>query len=162
MSKRLVLSRLQNTCVRREYCCGQIRKKLKRQIELQKITQQEAELILQELVNDRFIDDSRYSAAFVRDKYRLAGWGRRKIEFYLKREGVASNVINSALLENYPMGSVEGRDILVKVMQRKWNSLKADEETRKKREKVIRFALNRGFEYGEIVAIFNKLWSKNL
>ncbi len=162
MSKRLVLSRLQNTCVRREYCCGQIRKKLKRQIELQKITPQEAELILQELINDKFIDDSRYSAAFVRDKYRLAGWGRRKIEFYLKREGVASNVISNAIKENYPLNSEEGRDILLKVMQRKWNSLKADEEIRKKREKVIRFALSRGFEYGEIIELFEYLYQDSL
>ena len=158
MSKALVLSRLQTACVGREYCCGQIRKKLKRQTDMQKITQQEAEQILQELVDEKFIDDSRYSSAFIRDKYRLAGWGRRKIEFYLKKEGVAASVISNAIKENYPLDSVEASDILLRVMKRKFNSLKADEDIRKKREKVIRFALSRGFEYGEVIAQFERLY----
>ena len=31
--------------------------------------------VLQKLLTDRFIDDSRYAEAFVRDKIRLSGWG---------------------------------------------------------------------------------------
>lgn len=39
----------------------------------------DAERVLARLVNDRFIDDSRYAGAFVREKMRLSGWGEYKI-----------------------------------------------------------------------------------
>ena len=39
------------------------------------VAEKDAEQVLGRLVRDRFIDDSRYAEAFVREKLRLSGWG---------------------------------------------------------------------------------------
>ena len=83
----------------------------------------------------------------MRDKYNLQGWGRKKIEFNLKQLGVASAVIAEAITVNVNSGN---NKVLENIILRKWNSLSKEENLYKRREKVIRFALSRGFDYAEI------------
>ena len=53
--------------------------------------------VLQRLIKDRFIDDSRYAEAFVREKSNLSAWGEYKIRATLRRKGIADEIINNAL-----------------------------------------------------------------
>ena len=50
------------------------------------VAEKDAEQVLGRLVRDRFIDDSRYAEAFVREKLRLSGWGEYKIRTALQRK----------------------------------------------------------------------------
>ena len=50
------------------------------------VAEKDAEQVLGRLVRDRFIDDSRYAEAFVREKLRLSGWGEYKIRTALERK----------------------------------------------------------------------------
>ncbi len=45
----------------------------------------------------KFIDDSRYAEAFVREKTDLAGWGEYKIRMALQRKGISRTTIDDAL-----------------------------------------------------------------
>lgn len=133
-------------------CSAQVRKKLDAAVAAQQITASEAEQVLGSLVQQRFVDDERFAGAFVRDKTRLSGWGRRKVEFQLKRYGIPDNVIARVLEANYP--AAEGtQEVLMRLVERKMASLRKEEDERKKREKVIRFALGRGFSWEEIMEV---------
>lgn len=55
------------------------------------VAEKDAEQVLGRLVRDRFIDDSRYAEAFVREKLRLSGWGEYKIRTALQRKGFRRN-----------------------------------------------------------------------
>lgn len=61
------------------------------------LTERDAEAVLARLVRERFIDDRRYAAAFVREKMRLSGWGEYKIRAALQRKGIRCEVIDAAL-----------------------------------------------------------------
>ena len=61
------------------------------------VAEKDAEQVLGRLVRDRFIDDSRYAEAFVREKLRLSGWGEYKIRTALQRKGVSKERIDAAL-----------------------------------------------------------------
>lgn len=145
---------MQRYCSMREYCANDIRKKLK----TRGCDMDETEAVVKKLVEDRFIDEERYCTAFVRDKSSLSGWGRRKIEFALRNKGLDGEVIKAAL------GSLDpeaGSKVLERVVKRKFEELikrrvKSDEDNTKIRERVIRFALTRGFTYEEILKVFNK------
>lgn len=145
---------MQRYCSMREYCANDIRKKLK----TRGCDTDETEAVVKKLVEDRFIDEERYCTAFVRDKSSLSGWGGRKIEFALRKKGLDGEVIKAAL------GSLDpeaGSKVLERVVKRKFEELKkrrvkSDEDNAKIRERVIRFALTRGFTYEEILKVFNK------
>lgn len=150
MTKEQELARLQMQCSRSEYCTGQVREKLRRRSVGGVLEDDDIEWIVNSLLADRFIDDSRFAAAYVRDKSRLNGWGRRKIEYQLRKLGVAAAVLENAIRENYGENG-GGKDVLGNLVRRKLSSLKKEEPAAAKRLKVLRFALGRGFEYEDII-----------
>ena len=80
-----MLDRLQTQCVKREYCRSDIFRKALTAFDGDKDA---AERLVESLVEDRFVDDSRYAAAFAREKARLSGWGPVKISFALTAKGI--------------------------------------------------------------------------
>ncbi len=158
MTPEQALARLQGQCSKAEYCCGQIRRRLlgwsHREIACGKpgFSEEEIERIISSLVEERFVDDARFADAYVRDKARFSKWGAVKIAYNLKRLGVGSAVIDVALQEN---SSFFGDEMLIDLLQKKWKSLKVGEPVSRKREKLVRFALQRGFDYGQIMKVIN-------
>ena len=156
MTPKQALARLQGLCSRSEQCSGQVRKKLQRWSDSQKMkgmaefSHEQMEQIIASLVQDRFVDDARFAGAYVRDKAKFAGWGAVKIACQLKALGVVASVVKQALADNQ---DVFNNGSLEKLLQKKWDSLKKDLSMQQKREKVLRFAVSRGFGYGQIMDI---------
>lgn len=153
------LVRLQAQSSRSEVCSGQVRKKLQRwsaaqqQKGLPGFTDSQMEEVLELLVKEKFVDDARFAGAYVRDKARFAGWGAVKIAYNLKGLGVAESVVRDAIAENMDCFASSR---LNEILQKKWNSLKPDLALQQKREKVLRFAIGRGFQYGQIMDIIKE------
>lgn len=152
MGKDQEISRLQALCSRREMCSAQVRGKLEGVVSAGRLGPGEVEQVLEALIRERFVDDERFAGAFVRDKAGLSGWGKTKIAFQLRRYCLPEGVINRALAENYPEEEVQ-TEVLRRLVERKMASLRREEDERKKREKVIRFALGRGFSWEDILKI---------
>ena len=158
MTPEQALARLQGQCSKAEYCCSQIRQRLQRwsrkEIECGKagFSDEKIEQIISSLVEERFVDDARFAGAYVRDKARFSKWGAVKIAYNLKRLGVGPAAVKAALHEN---SSLFGDDLLLDTMRKKWKSFKEEEPLAKKREKLVRFALQRGFDYGQIMKLIN-------
>ena len=137
-------------------CGGQVRKRLQKWSMAQQqkgqpgCSDSQIEEILEALVKEKFVDDVRFAGAYVRDKARFSGWGVVKIAYNLKGLGVGEEVIKEALAENMECFD-SGR--LQDILQKKWNSLKSGLTYQQKRDKVLRFALGRGFQYGQIMDI---------
>ena len=110
------------------------------------------------LVDERFIDDSRFAGAFVRDKLKFNGWGKQKIVYRLKALGIAGDVISKAIGENYSANNrEEACEVLQKLVEKKWKSLGKIDNIKARRVRVIRFALGRGFDYEDIVKCLNNI-----
>ena len=59
----------------------------------------DADRVVEWLVDNGFIDNSRYAHAFVYDKSRFDLWGRVKIRHQLRLNGVAGDVVEEAMAE---------------------------------------------------------------
>ena len=92
------LSALMRLCARAERSQGDARRLLRGW----GIREAEAERIVERLVRERFIDDTRYAEAFVREKLRLSGWGAYKIRTALRRKQIAPETIDAALAQSDP------------------------------------------------------------
>ena len=147
-----VLDRLQAQCVKREYSRSDIFQKALKAFEGDR---DEAEKAVASLVEDRFVDDARYAAAFAREKARLSGWGPVKISFALSGKGISKAVIAEALREVDP-GEADSR--MLSVLETKRKSLEGDPQIK---FKLIKFALTRGYEYEKIAPVVDEILKKN-
>ena len=152
MEKEKVLPYLQNLCAKREYCRSDIRKKALAAFDGDPA---EAEKAVASLVSDRFVDDSRYAAAFAREKASLTGWGGAKIRYALMMKGVSKEDI-AAGLQEIDANAASSR--LEKVVATKFKSLQGDPYIK---FKLIKFALSRGYGYDEVSQVVEKVLSSD-
>lgn len=139
---------MRRLCSRREYCVGDIRKKLMVQLEGNAA---EAAEILEHLMKEKYIDDLRYASAYARDKASISGWGATKIRYMLSAKGISSEVISQALEE---VDSSKAQVRLDKLMENKFKSLKDDPQCRLK---MLRFGLGRGYSYEDVASAVDAL-----
>ena len=111
------------------------------------LADRDAEQVLGKLVRDRFIDDSRYAEAFVREKLRLSGWGEYKIRAALQRKGIARERIDAALAEA-DRGDTAGR--LKRQLERKARTVRHATPCELK-AKLVRYGLSLGYEYEAVL-----------
>lgn len=101
--------------------------------------------VLQRLINEKFIDDSRYAEAFVREKSNLSAWGEYKIRAALRRKGISDDAITEALRQ---MPAAKNQERLIERLRRKMRTTKYDTPYQLK-TKLIRHALSLGHSMHE-------------
>ena len=149
MNYKEALSYTMDLCSRQEKCSSEIMEKLK------KFKVQEASMVkvLQTLKKEGFIDESRYAGMFVRDKLRINRWGKIKIQYMLSAKRIPDEIIRDALDgiddQNY-------LEILKEELSKKQKSVKA-ENPFEVRNKLARFAQQRGFESGLIFQVLDEM-----
>ena len=99
--------------------------------------------VLARLIKERFIDDSRYAEAFVREKMRLSGWGSYKIVAALRAKHIAQEVINEAMQQAAPS---DMRERLAALLARRMKTLKY-KSAADARQKLLRYALSAGYDF---------------
>lgn len=137
MTVQEAFSRLAALCARSEHCSHEMTEKMHRW----GLSDDEQSQVLQRLLDGRYVDDSRYALAFVRDKVKYSKWGRRKIEqaLWMKHidEVVAQEALDSVDDEEYV-------EILRPMVEQKLRSTRAASDY-ELRMKVTKYALGRGF-----------------
>ncbi len=134
------LSRLQKLCSKAEYCRADIYRKALKDLDGDADA---ASKLVASLVEDRYVDDSRYALAYVREKALLQGWGPVKIRYQLRAKGVPEDAISAALEELESEKTTDRLDRLVAVKAR---SLQGDPQIRLK---LLKFVLSRGYNYDQ-------------
>lgn len=148
-----LLQRMAALCARSEQCRHDIEEKLYKA----GLPSAERDMIIERLLNDRFIDSRRYAEAVARDKVRFSGWGKRKISAFLYSKRIERVIIEEALSAIDPK---DYKEALVRGAKLKARGL--DLSTREGREKLIRHLGSKGFEAGLCVKITEAMTRKQL
>lgn len=148
LSYEQALQRAASLCSTSEHCVYDITNKLKKW----GICTSDIDKIIDRLIDEKFIDESRYARAYVNDKFRFAHWGRVKIKNMLYLQHISEAEINEAL-SNIPQQEYE--DVLKGVIESKQRTL-PETESYEARTKIIRFAMQRGFELHEITKFIDE------
>ncbi len=151
ISPEKALIRLEELCAKAERCESEARSKLK----TWKVSEEDMENIISSLIRRKFIDDARFASAFVRDRYRFARWGTRRIVLELKRKRIAPEYIEAALDE---IEKDEYRSILEEILKAKASRMERP-LSYEDRSALYRFALGRGYEPGLISQVLKKVVS---
>lgn len=91
------------------------------------------------------VDDEAYARAFVRGRFSGRGYGPARLRQDLMRKGVARPAIEAALAELTDAEDLEGEARAQ--AQRKWQSLRSEEDARKRKKKTLDYLVRRGFGF---------------
>jgi regulatory protein len=144
-----VLQRMADYCSRAERCIYDLHRKM-RTLE---IADTEQNKIIEYLQREKFIDESRYCSAFVNDKMRYNCWGAQKINYELKKKQLPETLIQEALKN---IDKDANREQLCRLLQNKQRTIRGKNEYEIK-QKLIRFAVGRGFSLEDIEDAFKIL-----
>lgn len=92
------------------------------------------------------VDDDLYVKFFVEDSFRIKNKGARKIVYELKQRGIDDDKINEAIKDASDMQY----DALKEAYERKLEATKSETDQYKRKNKIIRFLISRGFDYSDI------------
>ena len=147
------LSKMQFICSRQERCCSDIRKKL----DNWNLSFDDKDKIIQSLIDDKFLDEKRYTGFYVRDKYKFNKWGRIKISYHLKQKQIPEYIIMDAF---DTISDELYEENLVEILSSKLRSTR-EEDPYKLKAKLYSFAQSRGFESNLILRNIEKLVHKD-
>ena len=140
---------LMRLCARAEKCEGDARRLMRGW----GLTEEQIREVLARLVQERFIDDARYTEAFVREKLHLSGWGVYKIRAALQRKGIAARLIDAAL------GRLDREGMAVRLREQLQRKIRTVRSTtpRELKTKLIRYGLSLGYEYDSVFECVSEL-----
>ncbi len=102
--------------------------------------EEEIDDIIELLERENFIHEQRYVAHFIRGKFTLKRWGKKKIAAALRRKGVDSNFIQQGL---YQINNKVYQETLHTLAQKKGKSLNSSD---KDRQKLVHYLMQKGYE----------------
>lgn len=98
--------------------------------------------ILSQLITDGFLNEERFAKAYAGGKFRIKKWGKLKIKNELEFLGLTKNCIQRGLKE------IESSDYTktLKQLIKKKSTESTEQNLYKKRDKVARFVIGKGYE----------------
>ena len=142
-----VLDKMAKYCAYQERCTNDVKTKL-RDFDLPANAKEE---IMNYLIDNKFVDDRRFAAAYVRGKTNQNGWGVNKIRFNLIKKGIDSEIINEALSA---LNGDDYKDRLTSILKNK--KIKAQNEFQAK-QKLAAYAIQKGFEPSVTWEVINSM-----
>ena len=139
LTEQEALFRLTTLCSQAEHCSWEMTEKMRRW----ELSAEAQARIMKYLTDERYIDETRYCRAFVRDKIRHNKWGRRKVEQALLAKRISRNIYLPVLDETDDADYLEVLRPLLKSRRSQLGGM-SDYEMR---GRLVRFAMSRGFTF---------------
>ena len=107
------------------------------------LIQEAIDLLIIELIQFNFLNEERYARNYARGKFRIKKWGKLKIRMALKKREVFFKCIDIAMLE------IDDKTYLntLKELLQKKNDVLKETNSYKRKMKLIRYLVTRGYEY---------------
>ena len=144
-----VLSKLQRYCSYRERCHKEVLQKLK---EMQ-IISNVSEKIITTLIDGNYLNEERFAMAFVRGKFKIKKWGKRRLKFELKQRNISNYLLKKSL------NQIEEEDYnatFEALANKKAASLTG--KSLKKKKKLADYLLYKGWESHKVYDKVNQLF----
>ena len=141
--------KLKQYCSYQDRCHNEVKKKLKSFDVISEVKEQ----IIFNLINENYLNETRFCKSFVRGKFKIKNWGKRKITIELKSRKISSYNINEGLKE---INEIDYLNKLENLFNKKLASLDHLSLINKKK-KILSFLLYRGWETNLIYEKINQI-----
>lgn len=137
---RLILQKAASYCAYQERTQDEVRKRLQKW----EVWGDEADEIIAELISQNYLSEERFAKTYAGGKFRIKNWGKMKIKQELHRRGLSEYSIQQGMKE-IPEESYQTslKEVLIK---KKAQLLRTETDKFKLKQKLVRFALGKGYE----------------
>ena len=142
---KIAIERLKNYCALQDRCQWDVTQKMK-EWGLLEMTQNH---ILEILIQEKYVDEERFTQSYCRGKFLIKKWGKVKITNELKKKKISDICIKKGLEEI----DLTEYDLLLENLLTKKNDTLRDKNHFTRKSKLARFLIQRGFER-------NLVWDK--
>jgi len=143
LSAEQIQRKIEHYCVYQDRCEQEVRNKLTQW----HIAFEQQNEIVQQLIEDRFLDEERFVQSYVSGKFRMKQWGKVKIKQYLSFKNVAQELIHKAIEQIDP---TEYSATLQRLIQQKHQSLSSEKDAWKRHNKIKSYLIGKGYELNAI------------
>ena len=141
--------KLKQYCSYQDRCHNEVEKKLKTFDVISEVKEQ----IISNLISENYLNETRFCKSFVRGKFKIKNWGKRKITLELKSRKVSNYNLKEGLKE---INEIDYLDKLENLFNKKLASLDHLSLINKKK-KILSFLLYRGWESNLIYEKINQI-----
>ena len=139
LTKEQALQKLRHFCAYQERCHQEVKDKLYGY----GLHRQDVEESLSQLIEENYLNEERFAIQFAGGKFRIKQWGRNKIRFELKKKKISDYCIRKAT------GQIDEEEY-IKTLERlarlRWESLRGEKNTQRRKHKSISYLLQKGYE----------------
>ena len=139
MNSDIIFQRLAALCAKGEHCQHDMIEKMRRW----EVDDETQAAVMARLVKERYVDDERYTRAFVHDKIAYNQWGRKKIEQALWLKHIDGDTARRVLDE---VDDEDYLNVLQPLLKQKSKSVKGANDY-ERRMKLMKWAAGRGFTF---------------
>lgn len=141
--------KLEYYCAYQERCHKEVTQKLKDM----SMIPEAIDVIIVHLLEHNFLNEERFAKTFVRGKFKIKKWGKRRLTLELKKKDISKVNINQALSE---INEAEYIEVFNNLAEKRLLSIKETNKF-KKRKKLADYLLYRGWESHLVYDKVNKL-----
>ena len=145
--------KLEYFCTYRDRCISEVEQKMSEYGLIPEVQDQ----ILVHLIQNKFLDEERFARSFVRGKFGIKKWGRKKIVSALRFKKVSEPCIRLGLSEIDQMKYLE---VLRELIVERWNKY-AKYKAFQRKGKTAAYLMQRGYEAEEVWSEIRNLESEN-
>jgi regulatory protein len=129
---------LENYCAYQERCHKEVVQKLRDM----RMIPEAIDVVVVHLLEHDFLNETRFAKTYVRGKFRIKKWGRKRLELELKKREISAYNIKEAFKE---ISEVDYLNTFHKLAEKKAENIK-ETNVYKKRKKLADYLLYRGWE----------------
>lgn len=135
-----------NYCVYQDRCHYEVEQKMREFF----LIPEAKEEILMYLIQEKYLDEERFVRSYIRGKFNIKHWGRNKIKINLKQKQISDNLISRCWDE------IDDDDYQKQIIEyiEKQSECINESNVFKKKNKIIKFLLSKGYEYDCILDAF--------
>lgn len=147
---RSIEDQIRSFCAYQERCSSEVELKLRKL----NVPRERWYEFVDKMIDEGFLDDVRFTRAFVRGKFRMKGWGKLMIIHGLQGKGIARELIQAAIESE--IDPEEYHRTACRLVEGTGLGLDTNEEVAQIQQKLAR----KGFNWGEIRAAIDELRSR--
>ena len=144
-------TRLEQYCAYQERCHHEVKTKLRQLGAFRNDT----DTVISHLIQNDYLNETRFTMLYVRSKFSIKKWGKKRIVNELKQRKITSYNIDKALAQ---ISEKNYRMTFDTLAEKRWNQLKKNKESLLQRKKKwVNYLQFRGWENDLIFDALNKL-----
>lgn len=136
-----------------ERCIYDISKKLSNSL----LNESDKNKIIDYLIENNFINETRFAISFANDKHKLQSWGLIRIRRELKLRKISNENIEKATKELLKENNIDEK--LDELLKKKRRLISTDDKQKIYRS-LVNYALYRGYSYDQIKSSMYRVFSK--